>query len=112
MISRADSWLYAKGVDFMNDKSQSISRRYLFSGRVQGVGFRWTTNRIAAGFGVAGYVKNLADGRVELMASGASDEVAAFLQAVMDQLGDYVQSVEEEQITASPETFSSFSIRR
>lgn len=96
----------------MNDKAQHICRRYLFCGRVQGVGFRWTTNRIAAGFGVTGYVRNLADGRVELVAGGESDEVAAFLRAVMDQMGDNVQSVQEEQISASPETFAGFSIRR
>ena len=45
-------------------------RRVVFSGRVQGVGFRFTCQSLARGFDVAGYVRNLADGRVELVAEG------------------------------------------
>ena len=55
-----------------------------YEGRVQGVGFRYTARRVAAGFDVAGYVRNLADGRVELVASGDADEVDGFLEAVRD----------------------------
>jgi len=55
-----------------------------YEGRVQGVGFRYTARRVAAGFDVAGYVRNLADGRVELVASGDAEEVDGFLEAVRD----------------------------
>ena len=49
-----------------------VRRRVYFSGRVQGVGFRFTCQSLARGFEVAGYVRNLPDGRVELVAEGES----------------------------------------
>ena len=55
-----------------------------YEGRVQGVGFRYSARRVAAGFDVAGYVRNLPDGSVELVASGDPDEVDGFLDAVRD----------------------------
>ena len=56
----------------------------LYSGYVQGVGFRYTAKTVAAGFEVTGAVRNLADGRVELLAEGAKDELHAFRQAIRD----------------------------
>lgn len=53
-----------------------------YTGRVQGVGFRITTASIARSFQVAGWVKNLPDGRVELLAEGSKAEVEAFLAEV------------------------------
>ena len=55
-----------------------------YSGGVQGVGFRYTVTSVAAGFEVAGTVRNLPDGRVELVAEGAQDELEAFRQAIRD----------------------------
>lgn len=51
-----------------------------YEGRVQGVGFRWTVKDLACGFEVAGTVKNLPDGRVELFAQG--EEADDFLEAI------------------------------
>jgi len=59
-----------------------ISLRIFFEGNVQGVGFRWTVKRIAKGFEVVGWVRNLSDGRVELLASGEEAEVRAFVAAI------------------------------
>ncbi len=53
-----------------------------YSGCVQGVGFRYTAKTVAAGFEIAGVVRNLPDGRVELIAEGAHDELEAFREAV------------------------------
>ena len=55
-----------------------------YSGNVQGVGFRYTAKTVATGFEVAGTVRNLSDGRVELIAEGAKDELEAFRQAIRD----------------------------
>jgi len=59
-----------------------ISLRIFFEGNVQGVGFRWTVKRVAKGFDVVGWVRNLRDGRVELLASGEENEVRAFIAAI------------------------------
>ncbi len=56
----------------------------LFSGRVQGVGFRYTAKTVAAGFQITGAVRNLPDGRVELVAEGARAELEAFHAALPD----------------------------
>ncbi len=54
----------------------------LYSGRVQGVGFRYAVRTLAAGYEITGSVRNLADGRVELTAEGAKDELEAFREAI------------------------------
>jgi acylphosphatase len=59
-----------------------MARRIFYTGRVQGVGFRYSTRRIAAGFDVTGTVRNLPDGRVELFLQGERGEVEAMLEAV------------------------------
>jgi acylphosphatase len=56
----------------------------LYSGQVQGVGFRYTVMRVVAGFEVTGTVRNVPDGCVELVAEGSADELTAFRQAIRD----------------------------
>ena len=56
----------------------------LYSGRVQGVGFRYTAKTVATGFEVTGIVRNLPDGRVELIAEGLKDELEGFQQAIRE----------------------------
>jgi acylphosphatase len=70
-----------------------------YSGRVQGVGFRATVRYIARGYDVTGMVRNLPDGRVELIAEGAKAELTAFLEGIAtSELSSY--------IAARPETWS------
>ena len=71
-------------------------RQVIYSGRVQGVGFRAAIRQIAAGFEVTGWVKNLPDGRVEMQAMTAeSDEMTAFLEAIDESdLAGYIKDRE------------------
>ena len=69
--------------------------RILYSGNVQGVGFRYTAKSVATGFEVNGTVRNLADGRVELIAEGVQEELEAFRQAVRESgLGHFIRDEE------------------
>jgi acylphosphatase len=64
-----------------------------YSGSVQGVGFRYTVRTVASGYDVTGTVRNLPDGRVEMVAEGAQAELEAFLQAIRDSgLGHFVDN--------------------
>jgi len=58
-------------------------RRYLVAGMVQGVGFRWYVARQARGLGLAGFARNLADGRVEVVATGSDASVLARLEELL-----------------------------
>ena len=63
-----------------------------YSGHVQGVGFRYTVKAVATGFEVSGAVRNLPDGRVELTAEGAREELEAFQKAIQDsEVGGFVR---------------------
>jgi acylphosphatase len=62
-----------------------------YSGQVQGVGFRYTASAIARRFDVTGFVRNLADGRVELVAEGQRREVEAFLAAVREHFASHIR---------------------
>lgn len=81
-----------------------------YSGRVQGVGFRFTTVRVAGGFAVTGYVRNLPDGRVELIAEGDAAQVDAFLKAVGKAMGPGIRDTTIDRGEASGQ-FDGFGIR-
>jgi acylphosphatase len=61
-----------------------VRMEIVYTGRVQGVGFRYTVKSLVPGFEVTGAVRNLADGRVELIAEGTREELEAFHAAIMD----------------------------
>lgn len=86
-------------------------RRVYFSGRVQGVGFRDTSQRLARDFEVVGFVRNLSDGRVELVAEGDPAEIEAFLRAVQSRMDRYIHDVSIEPCPPSPTAPDSFTIR-
>ena len=81
-----------------------------FSGRVQGVGFRYTVMQVAKEFEVAGYVKNLADGRVQLEAEGRLEEVRDFIVALQERMEGYIRKVEQTETQRAPQ-YQGFNIR-
>lgn len=86
-------------------------RHIVFRGRVQGVGFRFTTSRIAANHDVSGWVKNQADGTVELVAAGPARAVQTFIDDVRETMSGYISSVDESPCPGH-DTPRSFEIRR
>ncbi len=93
--------------------TQTTSHRVFYSGRVQGVGFRYSVKQVAAGYEVVGWVRNLPDGRVELQVSGEMAEVDAFLHAVAKgQLATHIKQVDREPLPPPPESWTGFEIRR
>jgi acylphosphatase len=87
------------------------STQVFYEGHVQGVGFRYTVKQIAKGFDVIGWVRNLPDGRVELQASGAPAELAAFLEAIMQsELRAHIRTHAAHSV-AEPPTARGFEIR-
>jgi len=92
--------------------SESMTHHILvfFEGRVQGVGFRYTTYQVAKGFELRGFVKNLPDGRVQLELEGDKKECHAFIEALEDEMVGYIRSKEISEMTREAE-FSTFDIR-
>ena len=81
-----------------------------YSGRVQGVGFRFTAVRIAEGHDVTGFVANLPDGTVRLVAEGSEEPVRAFLAGIRrSNLGRHIDS-EQTDWGASTGAFRDFSV--
>ena len=88
-----------------------MTRRYLVSGRVQGVGFRWFVLRHAERDGLTGFARNLPDGRVEVVATGdagAHERLAAALRAGPGHASVYDVTISDEP--AAPPS-SRFEIR-
>lgn len=76
-----------------------IARQYLFTGRVQGVGFRYAAKQVAKGFDVVGWVRNLADGRVELQVMGDESELEDFVEEIYaSPLGHHILEREERAV--------------
>ena len=93
------------------DKTTGMMRRtVMYSGRVQGVGFRATAVECAKPFSVYGYVRNLTDGRVELVVEGAADEIDRFLAAIADVMGRLIARVDVANSAATGE-FKRFTIQ-
>jgi acylphosphatase len=82
-----------------------------FAGHVQGVGFRFAVRTIAARFAVTGFVRNLDDGRVQLVLEGEAREIEKCLAEIRLKMQGYVHDV-EQMITQATGEFMQFEIRR
>ncbi len=80
---------------------------YIFSGSVQGVGFRYTAEKMARSFGIKGWVKNLANGKVELVAQGLSKNIEMFIHGL--KMDFAISSL--EQYEEPPAVFDCFSVK-
>jgi acylphosphatase len=81
-----------------------------FSGRVQGVGFRYTVQNLALQYNVRGYVKNMADGRVELVMEGPEGEMNHLVDDINQKMNGYIKRVDKSTAPATGE-FKQFFVR-
>ncbi len=85
------------------DLEKEIRAQAIYSGHVQGVGFRWRCRECARDFEVTGWVRNIADGTVHLEAQGEATEVDRFLAEVSRQLDGLIDAVERTGIPLQPD---------
>ncbi len=86
-----------------------IAKQIVYSGRVQGVGFRFTCQRIAHRYELAGYVKNLPDRSVELMIQGHPEDVTACMADIADSFGAYIRDKKITKLPPNP-AYTEFTI--
>lgn len=94
----------------MQPTTDSELREIHFSGHVQGVGFRATTRQLARGLAVCGYVMNLSDGRVRLMAEGTKAELDRLERLIGEHLGPNIHDTTRDVRPATGQ-FGGFEIR-
>jgi acylphosphatase len=82
----------------------------IYSGRVQGVAFRFTAVDLAKEFGVVGWVKNLAGGGVELVAEGPENNLRQFLSSIEKRMSGFIKD-KEATWSESKDEFTNFDIR-
>lgn len=87
----------------------TIRIRVIFTGRVQGVGFRFTVQALSHGRTVSGFVRNLPDGTVEMEAQGTHGELDAFLSAIRAQFSGNIRHENRDRI--APVAAPGFEIR-
>ena len=80
-----------------------IRRDVIYHGRVQGVGFRWTTNRLARDFAVSGTVENRSDGSVYMVVEGKESEIHQFMEAIATRMSTNIKSTSIQEVIASKE---------
>src|SRR5947207_14003373 len=86
----------------LKDTSTSLQRRTCyFSGRVQGVGFRYTVHNLAMPHNIRGYVRNLPDGREELVMEGPDPDLAHLLEAIRQKMSHLIRRVPMDSARAT-----------
>jgi acylphosphatase len=89
---------------------EACRRTVYFSGRVQGVGFRYTARNVALQYDVVGYVRNLSDGRVELVLEGTPAETERVVDCISRKMSGFVRGV-SNQVSPSTGEFDHFTIK-
>ena len=79
-----------------------IAKHIIFKGRVQGVGFRYTAQRIASLSQLTGFVRNLPDGSVEMLAQGPLKDIENCLQDIQESFNDYIRETKINDIPPDP----------
>ena len=75
-----------------------VAKHIVFTGRVQGVGFRFTSLRVANRYGLTGQVRNLPSGGVEMIAQGRDDDIKDCIRDIQESLPGYITETKVEEI--------------
>jgi len=78
------------------------ARHVIFVGRVQGVGFRYTAHRMANRHQLTGFVRNLPDGTVEMLAQGPVHDIDDCIQGIKEYFSDYLREMKIQEIPPDP----------
>ena len=81
---------------------EQVARQLVFHGRVQGVGFRYTTCRIAGKYGLTGWVRNRPDGTVEALMQGTGHTIDLCISEIKDHFGTFVRRVDTTDQPVNP----------
>jgi acylphosphatase len=92
------------------ESEEIISLKAIVTGEVQGVGFRYQTQRISSGFPVKGYVKNLEDGSVLIVVQGREEDAAAFIEKVRAVMASHILDLKVTLVSIG--SYKDFSIMR
>ena len=87
-----------------------IRKRIVYSGHVQGVGFRYSVARVATNYDLTGYVKNLSNGSVEIVLEGQPTEIQSLIDSLKQEMGVYIRQTQVHDESANNE-FDDFSIK-
>jgi acylphosphatase len=79
-----------------------IAKRIIFIGRVQGVGFRFTSHRMANRHQLTGFVRNLSDGSVEMLAQGTSEDIDDCLEDIKEYYPGHIRDMNIQEIPPDP----------
>jgi len=79
-----------------------LAKHIIFTGRVQGVGFRFTARRAANRRQLTGFVRNVPDGTVEMLAQGRSEDIDDCIQDIKEYFTGYIRETKIEEIPPDP----------
>lgn len=79
-----------------------VARLIIFVGRVQGVGFRFTAHRMANRHQLTGFVRNLPDGNVEMLAQGQLEDIDDCIRDIKEDLTGYVRETKIDDVPPDP----------
>ncbi len=79
-----------------------VAKHVIFTGQVQGVGFRFTAHRMAGRHQLTGFVRNLSDGSVEMLAQGSADDIEQCISDIRESFPGHVQEVAVNDVPIDP----------
>lgn len=79
-----------------------VAKQIIFVGHVQGVGFRFTAHRVANRHRLTGFVRNLPDGTVEVLAQGTANDIDECIQDIQDSFAGYIRDTKIEEVPPDP----------